>query len=328
MRIEDMKQKYIITGGAGLIGSNTIHELNLRGEMDILVVDHIGTSEKWKNLSRLQFSDYMEKDDFLKAILNGDSFQGYTHLIHLGACSSTTETNGTYLIENNYKYTQKLGAFCMTRGIRFLYASSAATYGLGENGYLESNLGTLNPLNMYGYSKHLYDLYANKFGFLSKITGVKYFNIFGYGEFHKGDMRSVVLKGYEQIKATNKMTLFRSYHPEFQDGEQKRDFLFARDAAKITLHLLHNPCYGLYNVGRGIAESWNDLGKALFKALSMKENIEYIDMPDYLKPKYQYYTKADTTKLLSTGYNEGFMSLHDSIAEYIHTLENGKIKKV
>ncbi len=316
-----MKHKYIITGGAGLIGSNLIEELNRRGESDILVVDHLGSTEKWRNLSRIRFSDYLEKDAFLKSILNGESFQGFTHMVHLGACSSTTESDGTYLIENNYKYTQTLGAFCMTRGIRFLYASSAATYGLGENGYQESNLEALKPLNMYGYSKHLYDLYAHRYGFLNKITGIKYFNIFGYGEFHKGEMRSVVLKGYEQIKSTNKLTLFRSYLPEYKDGEQKRDFLYVKDAAKITLHLLLNPHYGLFNVGRGVAETWRDLGRALFGAMGIKENIEYIDMPESLQPKYQYYTKADTEKLLVSGYKEGFSSLSDSIRDYVSLLE-------
>jgi ADP-L-glycero-D-manno-heptose 6-epimerase len=316
-----MTRKYIVTGGAGLIGSNVVKELNLRGESQILIVDHLGTSEKWKNLLGLNYLDYLEKDEFLNRILQGE-FQDFTHLIHLGACSSTTETNATYLIENNYNYTKILASFAIRNDIRFIYASSAATYGLGENGYEETNLDSIKPLNMYGYSKHMFDLYANKNNLLGKITGLKYFNIFGPGEFHKGGMRSVVLKGYEQIKSSGKLTLFKSYRPEFKDGEQKRDFLYVKDASRITLHLLHNQCFGLYNVGRGIAETWLDLGKALFKALGVKENIEYIDMPESLIPKYQYFTKANTSRLLSSSYSEGFSNLEDSVRDYVTYLEN------
>jgi ADP-L-glycero-D-manno-heptose 6-epimerase len=315
-----MIRKYIVTGGAGLIGSNVISELNRMGEKDILIVDHLGNSEKWKNLLGLQFSDYIEKDKFLSMILE-KKIHGYNHIIHLGACSSTTETNATYLMENNYHYTQILATHAISNAIRFVYASSAATYGLGENGYDESNLESLTPLNMYGYSKHLFDLYAHKNNLLDRITGLKYFNVYGPGEFHKSDMRSVVLKGYEQIKSTGKLTLFKSYKAEYKDGEQKRDFLYVKDASQITIHLLHNPCFGLFNVGRGIAESWMDLGRALFKAMNKKENIEFIDMPDSLKPKYQYFTKATTSRLISTNYEGGFHDLESSIQDYVSFLE-------
>jgi ADP-L-glycero-D-manno-heptose 6-epimerase len=316
-----MNHKYIITGGAGLIGSNIVEELNRIGETDIILVDHLGISEKWKNLTRLQYSDYIEKDKFLNMVLSGESFSKVTHLIHLGACSSTTETNASYLIENNYKYTQTLASFAITRGIRFIYASSAATYGLGENGYSENLSSNLKPLNMYGYSKHMYDLYAQRFRLLDKITGLKYFNIFGFGEFHKGEMKSVVLKGYDQIKKTGKLQLFKSYISDFKDGEQKRDFLYVKDAAKITLHLLHGNHYGIFNVGRGVAESWLSLANALFQSLNLKPNIEFIEMPEYLKPKYQYYTKAETEKLKSTGYSMNFMSLEESVSDYVSLLE-------
>ncbi|NBU96731.1 MAG: ADP-glyceromanno-heptose 6-epimerase [Spirochaetia bacterium] len=315
-----MPRKYIITGGAGLIGSNVINELNRMGEQDILIVDHLGSSEKWKNLLGLRFKDYLEKDKFLNMILEG-SLNGYTHIIHLGACSSTTESNASYLIENNYHYTQILAHYAISNSIRFVYASSAATYGLGENGYEESNLESLAPLNMYGYSKHLFDLYAHKNKLLDRITGLKYFNVYGPGEFHKGDMRSLVLKGYEQIKSVGKLTLFKSYKTEFKDGEQKRDFLYVKDAAKITIHLLHSGFFGLFNVGRGIAESWMDLGRALFNAMKVKENIEFIDMPDSLKSKYQYYTKADTSRLILTNYLGGFLGLEESIRDYVSFIE-------
>ncbi|MCB1179731.1 MAG: ADP-glyceromanno-heptose 6-epimerase [Leptospiraceae bacterium] len=317
-----MGRKYIITGGAGLIGKNVIEYLNEIGEDDIIIVDHLGNSEKWKNLLNLKYSDYLEKDKFLDLVLKGEPFQNVTHFIHLGACSSTTETDATYLIENNYKYTQIVASFAITRGIRFLYASSAATYGLGEYGYSEENIMDIKPLNMYGYSKHMYDLYALKYRLLDKITGLKYFNIFGFGEAHKKDMRSVVLKGYEEIKEKSSLSLFKSYIEEYKDGEQKRDFLYAKDAAKITIHLLHGNHFGLFNVGRGVANTWLDLANSLFKAMKKDVKINFIDMPDYLKPKYQYYTCADTTRLVSTGYSGGFTSLEDSVSDYVKLLEN------
>lgn len=319
-----MKEKYIVTGGAGLIGSNVIRELNLQGISEILVVDHLGSSEKWKNLRGLQFLDYREKGAFLDSILRGDEYRGFRYLIHLGACSSTTESDATYLIENNYRYTQILGNFALQNGLRFLYASSAATYGLGEKGYMESNLRDIKPLNMYGYSKHLYDLYAYRNQFLDKITGLKYFNVFGNGEFHKGSMQSVVLKGYNQIKSTGFLELFQSHRDDYGDGEQKRDFLYVRDAAKITIHLLHSESYGLFNVGRGIAETWNRLGFSLFSALGLPPNIKYIPMPEHLREKYQYYTKADINKILDSGYKEPFWSLEDSVADYVSLLEKSE----
>ena len=255
-----MKKKIIVTGGAGLIGSNIIQNLNLQGYENILVVDHLSNSEKWKNLSELRFEDYIEKDKFLAQIESRKMKYSAHSIYHLGACSSTTETDATYLIENNFNYTKTICDYAISNNIRFAYASSAATYGLGENGYSDTaDISTLRPLNMYGYSKQLFDLYAEKKGWSKKITGLKYFNVFGFGEAHKLDMRSVVLKGYEQILQTGKIQLFESYHPAFKNGEQKRDFLYVKDAAKISIYLLQNKKYGLYNVGRGIAETWNDL---------------------------------------------------------------------
>lgn len=319
-----MKKKFIVTGGAGLIGSNIVRELNGMDETDILIVDHLGNSEKWKNLLDLKYKDYLEKDDFLSRIQNGNPFKKYTHTIHMGACSSTTETNASYLIQNNFEYTKILAEYSIANETEFIYASSAATYGDGSNGYSDkSELTTLRPLNMYGYSKHMFDLYAKQKGIADKITGLKYFNVFGFGEAHKADMRSVVLKGYEQIKSMGVLNLFKSYHTDYKDGEQKRDFLYVKDAARITLFLLLERKYGLYNVGRGIAETWNDLGKALFKAMNLTTNIHYIDMPESLRPKYQYYTKADTEKLLKTGYSDGFTSLEEAVQDYIHLL-NGR----
>lgn len=316
-----MKRKFIVTGGAGLIGSNIVRELNLMEETDILIVDHLGKSEKWKNLLDLKYKDYIEKDDFLQRIQNGNPFKKYTHTIHMGACSSTTETDASYLIQNNFEYTKVLAEYSLSNETDFIYASSAATYGDGVHGYDDrAELNHLRPLNMYGYSKHLFDLHARQKGMSDKITGLKFFNVFGFGEAHKADMRSVVLKGYEQIKSTGALSLFKSYNSEYADGEQKRDFLYVKDAARITLYLLLERKYGLFNVGRGVAETWNDLAKALFKAMDLPVNIQYVDMPETLRPKYQYYTKAETMKLITAGYEDGFTTLENAIGEYVSML--------
>ncbi|MCC5815815.1 MAG: ADP-glyceromanno-heptose 6-epimerase [Leptospira sp.] len=312
----------LVTGGAGLIGSACVEELNLRGMDDIYIVDHLGMDDKWKNLTRLRYSDYQEKDDFQYKLEDEPEFiKNFTHILHLGACSATTEKDATYLTRNNYEYSKLLANLAVKNNIPFVYASSAATYGEGEFGYNDRDpIQTLKPLNMYGYSKHMFDLYAQKTKILDRITGLKYFNVFGFGEHHKGDMRSLVLKGYEQILETGELKLFKSHRPEYKDGEQKRDFLYVKDAAKISLFLLFEKHYGLYNVGRGIAETWNDLATALFKAIDKPVRITYVDMPETLREKYQYYTCADTTKLLATGYNEPFHDLNSAIKEYVSFL--------
>ncbi len=315
--------KILVTGGAGLIGCNVVERLNKIGEENILVVDHLGTGEKWKNLTRLKYRDYSEKDAFLKKLETGNALDEITHVVHLGACSSTTETDASYLIRNNFEYTKVLAEECVRKNIRFVYASSAATYGSGEEGYSDlSEIDKLKPLNMYGYSKHMFDLYAQNSGLCKKIAGLKYFNVFGFGEAHKGNMQSLVLKGYNQIQEKKELSLFKSYRKEFGDGEQKRDFLYVKDAAKITLHLLFGKHNGLFNVGRGIAETWNDLAKALFLAMKLPVNIKYVEMPDSLKEKYQYYTKAETGKLVETGYKERFFSLNESIEDYVNLLNS------
>jgi len=313
------KNKILVTGGAGLIGSQVIQDLNEQGIYDIIVCDHLGISEKWKNLRRNQYLDYMEKE-VLQRYINDpkDFFKDISHIIHLGACSATTEKDSTYLIHNNYTFTKDLAHIAVKNKISFVYASSAATYGDGEFGYDEIiSLEFLKPLNMYGYSKHLFDLYATRTGLIKEITGIKYFNVFGFGEEHKGDMRSLVLKGYEQIKTTGKLNLFKSYKPEYKDGEQKRDFLYVKDASKITLFLLWERKTGIYNLGRGVAETWNDLAAALFGAMGKPVQIEYVDMPESLKAKYQYYTCANTNKLINAGYNQGFTSLKDAVSDYM-----------
>ena len=311
--------KYIVTGAAGLIGSALIWKLNRLGIDDILAVDHLGTSEKWKNLRALAYAAYMEKDDFMERLTSGALPRDVEVILHMGDCSSTTEKDATYLVGNNFDYTRKLALYSVTRGIQFLYASSAATYGAGEHGYAddENRLAELRPLNMYGYSKQMFDLWAKRQGLLSKITGVKYTNCFGPNELHKGDMRSVVCRAYEQIRDTGKVRLFKSYLPEYADGEQKRDFIYVKDAVEMVLFLLNKKCRGIYNIGSGRAETWNSLARAVFKAMEKPVNIEYIDMPEYLRGKYQYYTCADISKLRATGYTAVVTPLEDTVADYI-----------
>ncbi len=311
--------KYIVTGAAGLIGSALIWKLNQMGIDDILAVDHLGTSEKWKNLRALAYADYMEKDVFMDRLLANELPDDTEVILHMGACSSTTEKDATYLVGNNFNYTRCLAAYAVEKNIRFLYASSAATYGGGEHGYVddENSIEELRPLNMYGYSKQMFDLWAKHQGLLSGITGVKYTNVFGPNELHKGEMRSVVCRAYEQIRDTGKVKLFKSYRPEYADGEQKRDFIYVKDAVEMVMFLLKNNCHGIYNIGSGRAETWNSLAGAVFKAMNKPVNIEYIDMPDFLRGKYQYYTCADISKLRNAGYTAEVTPLEDTVADYI-----------
>jgi ADP-L-glycero-D-manno-heptose 6-epimerase len=317
----------VVTGGAGFIGSALIAALNKRGIDDILVVDRLQSDQRWKNLVNLRFADYLDKDEFLEMVA-GDVINFSTDAVfHLGACSSTTETDVTFLMENNFEYTKQLAQWTTEEGIRFIYASSAATYGDGENGFVddESKLETLKPLNPYGYSKQLFDLWAKRSGLLDKIVGLKYFNVFGPNEYHKADMRSFVLKAFEQINATGKVRLFKSHKPNYKDGEQKRDFLYVKDAVDMTLFFYDNPdTFGIYNLGAGVSRSWNDLAKAVFAAMGKKQNIEYIDMPDSVRNQYQYFTEADITKLRNIGYDKQITSLEESVMDYVtQYLEQG-----
>lgn len=320
--------KYIVTGASGLIGSAAVWALNKAGEHDILAVDHLGTSEKWKNLRALRFTDYMERDTFMEYLLQGDILDGVQGIIHMGACSSTTETDATYLVHNNFEYTKTLAELAAAKGIRFIYASSAATYGDGELGYKddESQIEKLRPLNMYGYSKQMFDLWAKKNGLLKEITGVKFTNVYGPNELHKGGMRSMVCRSFEQIRDNGCVNLFKSYHPDYADGEQKRDFLYVKDAVDMVLFLLERKnLTGLYNIGSGKAETWKQLVAAAFSAMGREVRINYIEMPEHLKGKYQYYTCADMTKMRAAGYTKEPTSLEDAIKDDIQVyLQPGK----
>jgi ADP-L-glycero-D-manno-heptose 6-epimerase len=308
---------YIVTGGAGFIGSAIVWGLNNLGIEDILIVDRLGSSEKWKNLRNLKYIDYIEKSDFIEKLTN-NNFVDVKAILHLGACSSTTEKNASYLIQNNFEYSKTVASYSIEKNIRFIYASSAATYGEGEKGYNEDNLLELTPLNMYGYSKHLFDLWSYKNKLSDKIVGLKYFNVYGPNEYHKKDMRSMIHKAFYQIKETGKIKLFKSYKKEYADGEQMRDFLYIKDAVKMTLFFLHkSDINGIFNIGTSEANSWNNLAENIFNAMNIKKNIEYIDMPEELKDKYQYYTKADISKIRSAGYNENNYSFDDAINDYV-----------
>ena len=310
----------IVTGGAGFIGSAIAWELNRRGCSQIVIADFQPETEKRANLAGLQFTDYVEPADLLAWMASG-SIGKFDFVFHLGACSSTTETNEAYLRENNYEYSRKLAEWALREGVRFVYASSAATYGDGSAGMDDTDPGQLErlrPLNLYGKSKQWMDLHAWKHGWLDRIVGLKYFNVFGPNENHKGDMRSVVCKSYTQVLDTGVIQLFKSHRPEYRDGEQERDFLYVKDAVAMTLHLATNPsANGIFNIGSGRKHTWNELARAVFAALGREPRIEYIEMPESILDKYQYSTQADIRKLLHTGYDQKITSLDDAVRDYV-----------
>jgi ADP-L-glycero-D-manno-heptose 6-epimerase len=320
----------IVTGGAGFIGSALVWRLNQKGYDDIIIVDEFGESsheEKWKNLVGLKYSDIFDKEDFGHMLAQGDFIKNFQieTIFHLGACSSTTEKNFDYLLRNNYEYSKYLCDKAVSNDVRFIYASSAATYGDGSNGYSddESKLHELRPLNGYGFSKHMFDLWASRSKLLDKIAGLKYFNVFGPNEYHKGNMRSVVNKCFDQIKETGKARLFKSDKEGIDDGEQKRDFLYVKDAVDMTIFFHENKIVnGIYNIGTGKANGFNSLVKPIFKAMNIPESIEYFDMPEELKSKYQYYTEADVSKIISAGYKNKITPVDESVTDYVENYLN------
>lgn len=315
------ESRILITGGAGFIGSALAWELNHRGYENIVLSDRLTTDEKWKNLVPLRYADYIDGEDLLQQATKAPEKLGKFDLVlHLGACSATTERDAQYLMRNNFEFTKALCHWALSQGTRFVYASSAATYGDGSQGMDDRmpDLHRLRPLNMYGYSKHLFDLYAQKAGLLRRIVGLKYFNVYGPNEDHKADMRSVVHKAYGQIRSTGRMQLFRSHRPDYKDGEQMRDFLYVKDAVRMTLHLAQVPlASGLYNLGSGEAHTWLQLAHAIFAALGLAPQIDFVPMPESLQPKYQYYTCADISKLRQSGYQEPVTPLADCVRDYV-----------
>ncbi|RKZ00179.1 MAG: ADP-glyceromanno-heptose 6-epimerase [Ignavibacteriae bacterium] len=318
----------IVTGGAGFIGSAIVWRLNQLGEENILIVDELGSDEKWKNLVGLNFKDFINKYDFIEHVIENE-LSGYDAkaIIHMGANSSTTEKDADLLLTNNYEYTKALAEYSLVNNVRFIYASSAATYGDGVLGFDDelTKCDQLRPLNMYGYSKQLFDLWAMKSGAFEKTVGLKYFNVYGPNEYHKGDMRSVVHKAFEQVRDIGKAKLFKSLNKDYKDGEQMRDFIYVKDAVNMTLHFLEHPDKnGLFNVGSGKARTWNDLVTSLFNAMNKPVSIEYIDLPNHLADKYQYFTEANTSKLKSAGYNEPVSTLEIGINDYVKNYLLGK----
>ena len=309
----------VVTGGAGLIGSALIWGLNRLGVRDILVVDRLDTSEKWKNLVPLRYRDYVDADDFEERIGSKPACFGTVRTtLHLGACSSTTERDAAYLMRNNFEYTKHVAAWCVERGIRLVYASSAATYGaLEENLDDRADLDSLRPLNMYAYSKQRFDVYARDHGLLDRITAVKYFNVFGPNEHHKGEMRSLVDKAFHQIREHGSIKLFKSHRPDFRDGEQQRDFLYVKDAVAMTLHLARRDAPGIFNIGSGLAHTWLDLVQPIFTAMNVPQRIEFIDMPESLRDKYQYHTCANIERLRQNGYDAPITPLRDAVDDYV-----------
>lgn len=310
----------IVTGGAGFIGSATVWKLNQIGRSDIVIVDELRDGEKWKNLNGLSYADIYHKADFLDMVLDNEVPFEPEAIIHLGACSSTTEKDADYLLHNNFVYTVELAKYALERDIRFIYASSAATYGSGEKGYddNEDQLESLRPLNMYGYSKQMFDLWAKQNKVLDRIVGLKYFNVYGPNEFHKGDMRSVVHKSFEQIRDTGKVKLFKSTDDKYEDGGQMRDFIYVKDAVDMTLFFLDNfEANGIFNIGTGNARTWNDLVSSVFNAVDKPVNIEYIDMPEHLLGKYQNFTEAKNDKMKKVGYSKEITSLEKGVEDYV-----------
>ncbi len=313
----------IVTGGAGFIGSNVVAALNARGLDNILVVDRLGRSTKWRNLVPLRYADYVEADDFIARYeADPEAYGKVGSIFHLGACSATTEADATYLVHNNFEYTKRLARVALDRGVRFVYASSAATYGAREHDLRESiPTCDLRPLNMYGYSKSMFDAYAARNGWFDSIVGLRFFNIFGPGEAHKGDMRSLVHKAFGEIGATGRVRLFKSYKPEYADGGQKRDFLYVDDAVAMAIHLAESPtACGLYNVGSGEARTWVELVTPIFTTLGKPVDIEYVDMPDSIRDKYQYHTRAELDRLRDSGYTAPITPLAEAVATYVRLL--------
>lgn len=321
---------YIVTGGAGFIGSAMVWKLNSLGIENILVVDNLGHSDKWKNLVNRRYTDYMHRDAFLD-LVSDDTLEealgeDVEAVIHMGACSSTTERDADFLMRNNLAYSKALCLYALRKKARFINASSAATYGDGCLGFDDDlgAIGELRPLNMYGYSKQLFDLWARSNGLFNRIASLKFFNVYGPNEQHKDDMRSVVNKAFHQISETGAMRLFASDRPAFADGGQMRDFVYVKDCVDIMWWLLENPDVGgLFNVGTGVARAWNDLAAAVFAAMGVSQNISYIDMPEHLKGKYQYFTEARMDRLKRAGYGSPMRTLEQGITDYVQNYLQG-----
>lgn len=309
---------YIVTGGAGFIGSCVVRTLNDAGIEDIVIVDNIASTDKWMNMRNKKYIKYVNKNEFLDEL---PTYSDVKAIIHMGACSSTTERDFDYLWKNNFEYTKTLWNYCADKQISFIYASSAATYGDGTQGFDDKmDIDKLLPLNGYGYSKQLFDQWVKHQAkeFPKQHVGLKFFNVYGPNEYYKGSMASMIFHGFSQIMESGEIRLFKSANKDYSDGGQLRDFVYVKDICSVIVWLLNNEkVSGLFNVGTGRAQSFKELAEATFYALNMEPNIRYVDMPEHLKNKYQYYTKAEMSKLREVGYSKEFMDLEKGARDYV-----------
>ncbi|MBQ7456121.1 MAG: ADP-glyceromanno-heptose 6-epimerase [Desulfovibrio sp.] len=311
----------VVTGGAGFIGSVLLWQLNKEGIDDILVVDHLGKSEKWQNLVQKRYRTYMPRERFVEHLVK-DDLGPIEAIVHLGACSSTTESDCDFLWDNNVEYSKAICQYGASHHIRTLIASSAATYGDGSQGFSDDpkSLDRLRPLNMYGYSKHVVDQWLVKSGLIDCVCSLKFFNVYGPNEYHKGSMQSVVVKAYHAIQEKGSLALFSSNTPDVADGMQRRDFVYVKDVAHLLAWLLTNRITGIRNVGTSHARTFLDLGKAVFRAMNKAEHIEFVPMPSHLVHKYQNYTCASMDWLRTEGVPITFRSLEEGVFDYVRHL--------
>ena len=319
----------IVTGGAGMIGSAFVWKLNEMGIKDILIVDKLRTENKWLNIRKREYYDWIDKDNLKEWLVCKENADKIAEVIHMGACSATTETDADFLMDNNFAYTKFLWNFCAGKNIKYIYASSAATYGMGELGYNDDvspeELQKLMPLNKYGYSKKFFDDWAFKQKNQPKQwNGLKFFNVYGPQEYHKGRMASMVFHTYHQYKENGYVKLFKSYKEGFKDGEQLRDFVYVKDVVDIMYFMLINDVKsGIYNIGTGKARSFMDLSMATMRAASHNDNLDknevvkLIEMPEDLQGKYQYFTEAKINKLREIGYTKEMHSLEEGVKDYV-----------
>lgn len=321
----------VITGGAGMIGSMIAWHLNQHADHapsrrdDLIIVDHLTHPEQWQNLVKRQYVQYLDKTELLPWLTGRSDISA---IIHMGAISATTERDFNKLVTDNIHYSQALWSWCAENHVPFFYASSAATYGDGERGYDDASIEHLRPLNGYGYSKHFFDQWVlrqvdNRLSVPPAWAGFKFFNVYGPNEYHKERMASVALHSFNQFRTTDTVKLFKSHREGYADGMQLRDFVYVKDAAAVVVHFLQNALKkqpgpnGIYNVGTGQARAFKDLATAVMTSMGHKPHITYIDMPDDLKGKYQYFTEANIAKLRAAGYTQAFHSLEDGVQDYV-----------
>jgi ADP-L-glycero-D-manno-heptose 6-epimerase len=320
---DDGDSMLLVTGGAGFIGSNVVAALNDAGRADVVVCDFLGHDGKWRNLAKRQLADVVPPAE-LMAWLQGRKLDA---VIHLGAISETTATDGDLVIETNFRLSMRLLDWCTANATPLIYASSASTYGDGGQGFRDDpsliSLKALRPMNLYGWSKHLFDMAVAERGAKGEklppqCAGLKFFNVFGPNEYHKGTMMSVLTKRFDDIKAGRTIELFKSHRDGIADGDQRRDFIYVEDVVRVMMWLLGSPqVSGLFNVGTGTARSFKDLMLAAYAALGSAPNIAYIDMPEQIRGSYQYFTQSDGDRLRGAGYNGGFTPLEDAVDTYV-----------